>query len=514
MKPILFFLFFAFVSLNSIAQISFPVAKPDLGAPTLVVCHQNAYNYFVVDLTSDRCNYKDLAGLQEKTGKMVTSFRFMDADIYALCEVEVNDSALSYLTHAMNDSAGSTRYAYVHSGLTGDNSSIMSGFIYRLDRVRPIGSSIAASSRTWYENTMRLQTWEEIATGERFILSENHFKAKDSSEDQGQAKRNASALELLESLRLHVSDSDILIIGDLNETTYEPAVSMLIDSGYAEQIERFNTGPYSYCYDDEQQLIDHALASATMASQITGAGVVHINTATASAIQEHYQYSDHDPILIGLRLSDSISQAPCAGVHKQQNFGSSLGGFTSVIKNGSAKWSSKSTYGATISAYYQNGKDFDAWLISPEYDLSGMTKATITLSHNILYNNAGSTSYRQYQTLWCTTNYTGDPASTEWTQIPISSYAVQTFVQATCSIADSLLGARFRYAFHYTASAPKTSNYWAIKMSRLDAQCATTDVESVGSAVAPMPKKFVRDGQLYILYKGTIYSVLGLPVRQ
>ena len=148
-------------------------ALPDVGNGRIVVCGQNAYNYFVVDLDNGRSSYSTVFGLEDRTKRMVNSLRYMDADIYAFNELENNgDSVLSYLTIAMNNAAGKVIYAYVKDNCTKNNDSeqIKSGFVYRLDKVKPYGTNTATTSRSYYRNTMRYQAWEELLSGERFVL--------------------------------------------------------------------------------------------------------------------------------------------------------------------------------------------------------------------------------------------------------------------------------------------------------------------------------------------------------
>ncbi len=258
-------------------------------------------------------DYHDLAGLEAKTGKMVSAFLTINADVYALCEVEPNDSALHYLTIAMNDLAGEDRYDYIRDGLPTPQSEytiVKCGYIYRSDRVEPKGANIVGTSQTSeaYKYRMRMQGFSELSSGESFVLSMNHFKAKDSSSDQGQSTRNNNANGLLNRLQMAMAiDPDVLIMGDLNETTTEPAVSTIVASGFEELLERYNTNPYSYVYQGNGQLIDHALANETMAQQITGAGVFHVNTAAAK--NGPVWYSDHDAVMVAMNLGDDPAQS-------------------------------------------------------------------------------------------------------------------------------------------------------------------------------------------------------------
>lgn len=298
------------------AEVNWPAQLPsNLGDGRLKVVGQNCRYYYVANSTFSYVDsrFQGTAGVEDKTNRLATALVYMDADIYALCEVEPNDSALHYLTIAMNDLAGEDRYDYIRDGLPVPQSEyaiVKCGYIYRSDRVEPKGANIVGTSQTSeaYKYRMRMQGFSELSSGESFVLSMNHFKAKDSSEDKGQNTRNNNAKGLLNRLQMALAiDPDVLIMGDLNETTTEPAVSSLVAKGFEEQLERYNAHPYSYMYQGNGQLIDHALANETMAQQITGAGVFHVNTAAAK--NGPVWYSDHDAVMVAMNLGDDPTQS-------------------------------------------------------------------------------------------------------------------------------------------------------------------------------------------------------------
>ena len=69
---------------------------------------------------------------------------------------------------------------------------------------------------------------------------------------------------------------------------------------------------YSYSYQSAVGLLDHALANSTMAGQVTGCSVFHINADEAAMYgydgsrpgDDMYRSSDHDPVVVGIRLAD------------------------------------------------------------------------------------------------------------------------------------------------------------------------------------------------------------------
>ncbi|MEO6001660.1 MAG: MBG domain-containing protein [Opitutus sp.] len=110
-----------------------------------------------------------------------------------------------------------------------------------------------------------------------------------------------------------------MIIGDLNSYAKEDPISAIENAGYLNLTETAEgAGGYSYTFDGEFGHLDHALGSASLSSQVTGAATWHVNSdepiyydynlenkdATQQAINvgTPYRYSDHDPVVIGLNL--------------------------------------------------------------------------------------------------------------------------------------------------------------------------------------------------------------------
>lgn len=516
MKKYLFFLF-AVCSASAFAQ--FPVSTPNIGNGRLVVCGQNLKNYFVEDLAAERPDYHDVAGLEDKTARIVSAFRYLDADIYALCELECKDAAISYLTAALNNAAGVDVYAYVNDNQSVGNEQIKSGFIYRKDRVAPYGANTAASNQQWYRNTMRIQTFNELASGERFVLSMNHFKAKDSTEDKGNAKRERNASDLVSALKKVTSDPDILIMGDLNCLVTESPLQTIQNAGYVEVLLEYNPSAYTYYYYGNNELIDHIYANSTMDNQLNGAGVFHVNTGTRKSGQ--YWYSDHDPYLVSMNLGGEIPDVgggdddePAAAVDYICDFRNGFGGFVGYTLAGTATWYTNGTYGAVANAYNRECPS-EMWLVSDAFDLSNSESAEISLLHNIYYDNSGA-KYVEYQTLWYSTDYVSGttPETATWHQLVIPKYAVKSWVEAKVDLPEEALQENFHYAFKYTASDAPSANYWEIQTTSLKSTVKSSGVEEViETPAAPSANKFLRNGKLYIQVGNHIYDSLGRPIQ-
>lgn len=286
-----------------LVQAALPTV-PNLGNARIVVLANNLENYYIHP-NDGRGDYSE-AQIAAKTAKIAEVMVASEADVLAFCEVEAKPDVLTHLAQAMNIEAGEEGlYVAVYDGIDVDwdsyyNNNIKAGFIYRSDKVQPYMSNYQATNVTYYKNTMRIQAWEELATGERFTLSMNHFKAM--SDDAAKSKRIDNATWLVSALNSSskVKDPDILIMGDLNAQMSETAMQMIVEDGYEEQLLHFDEDAYSYIYKGTHELIDHAFANSTMAEQITGAVVWHTNTSQSY----NQRYSDHDAVLVGLRLGE------------------------------------------------------------------------------------------------------------------------------------------------------------------------------------------------------------------
>lgn len=230
------------------------------------------------------------------------------ADIYCFNEIECSDDILNYIATSFSTKTGKS-FTYVQDGLaTYDNSGNIirkSGFVYNKDVVKPYGSSMPTGTGQVYSRFMRMQTFEEIASGKRFTVSMNHFKAGDvgvvNSENSNRRAENAT--DLLQALP-NALDPDILVMGDMNsyynKTVKEPCLQMLIDAGYEEQLYRFNPNAYAAGWG-VGNFIDHVFANSTMAEQITDTKFYYV--ATTSSQDVITAYSDHDPYMVEIELT-------------------------------------------------------------------------------------------------------------------------------------------------------------------------------------------------------------------
>ena len=295
-----------------------PEPKPKMAKGGLLVCAANIQNYFY-DLGgyAQRKTTKEQQALQ--TQKICKAFKQIDADIYALCEIQKGDSAAQMLVDAMNKMAKKNLYAYVSHGWT--NSDMIScGYIYRTDKVKPYGEMQYAYQDTTSHYRYRLMAcgFEQLTSGERFVLNINHLRSKRGTGAESNEKRMAnvdSLLVMLDKIEQEqvFGDSDILLVGDYNSYTQEEPIQTLVRAGYADMVMRDDSTGYSYVYHSEAGYLDRVFASESMAKQVKQVAVYHLNADyfysrgfKRGLDDTMFRYADHDPILIRVELSAAL----------------------------------------------------------------------------------------------------------------------------------------------------------------------------------------------------------------
>lgn len=313
------------VNTPTIINNALPTERPDLGNPDLVVVGANIENFFVDDPT-------DPGNLSVQKDKVAKALYSMNADIYALCEVEQGAPASQFLCDTLNALFGvSNLFAYTNGGSSLYQYSAGVTFIYRTDKIREVGSYIYPypnyQGMKW---RMGIQCFEHKATGEKFNISMNHFWAKIKKTD---ADREDNMSKLIDALPSAVSnDPDVLVLGDLNAYEGETALQMLCPGqGYVDLLQKYDPNGYSHAYNMTTGFLDHAYCSPSMESQVTKAVSYHLNSDTPKSLYGYsskggtveqrksmYRYSDHDPILVGLKLGNTPTSIENAAANDEQ----------------------------------------------------------------------------------------------------------------------------------------------------------------------------------------------------
>jgi predicted extracellular nuclease len=287
--------------------------------------------------------------LLRQRAKLLATLAGLDADIIGLNELEntIGVEPVANIVSGLNDTLGAGTYAYIDTGVIGTDA-IRVGMIYKPGIVTPVGdfklltSAVDPRFIDTRSRPVLAQTFEENATGARFTLAVNHLKSKgsacagdpDTGDGQGNCNqtRKAAAQALVDWLATDPTgsgDADYLIMGDLNSYAMEDPIDA-IKAGPDDLAGTYDDstnlvakyqGPYAYSYvfDGQAGYLDHALASATLESQVTGAADWHIDADEPDVLDydtsfkppaqdalyepKSYRASDHDPVVVGLDLA-------------------------------------------------------------------------------------------------------------------------------------------------------------------------------------------------------------------
>jgi hypothetical protein len=275
--------------------------------------------------------------------KIISAITAISPDVIGLMELE-NDgygerSAIQDLVNGLNQTCGSVEYEFVYPLLSElGTDQIAVGLIYRSQAVTLVGPAVTTSEPP-FDNKGRqplAQTFKENVSNEKFTVVVNHFKSKggcpkdgslDDDQGDGQgcwnATRNKAAVALTDWVATDPTgtcDSDILLIGDFNAYAKEDPVNVIKNAGYTNLSECFDkTNHYSYVFDGQSGCLDHAFASRSLTTQVTGITVWHINADEPRILDYNEEYksdeqiinlynndpyrsSDHDPIIVELDI--------------------------------------------------------------------------------------------------------------------------------------------------------------------------------------------------------------------
>lgn len=296
------------------------------GQHTLLVCAMNCEYYLTQNFSSRGMGPADNAEHQKQRTKISKALALIRADIYGLVEVQQGQDAMNEIAADLTRNTG-RNYVAINDGSSVNGTYTKSGYIYCSDVVAPHGT--IRHNNTGVSNRKKTQGFTEKATGEKFIFSINHFKAKSGSgsgdnADQhdgqgtynGDRKREAqSVLANYQKETVYFEDSDFLIMGDLNAYAMEDPITILREGGMIDMHRTFHAdSSYSYTFHGQAGYLDHALCNSTLYPQVTGMVAYHINsdehdryTYDSSDDLSMFRCSDHDPILVGLRLDSNAT---------------------------------------------------------------------------------------------------------------------------------------------------------------------------------------------------------------
>ena len=266
--------------------------------------------------------------------------------------------AIQALVDAVNAKLGVAAYDWVRPNtgeFVGDDA-IAVGFIYDTRSVTMVGEAAVLDDAAFVDpngtgqgrNRAALAaSFEDKATGGVFTAAVNHFKSKGDSGLLGEDPANPDVDQLdgagfwndtrtkaaqvladwLDTNPTGVADEDVMILGDLNAYAKESPIATLAAKGYADLAGAFlGDDAYSFVFDGQTGTLDYALATASLTAQVTGVAEWHVNAdeadifdynlefgrdpglfttdANTNVADGAYRNSDHDPIIVGLNLTE------------------------------------------------------------------------------------------------------------------------------------------------------------------------------------------------------------------
>lgn len=289
------------------------------------------------------------SAFNDQQTKIVAAINGLDADVVALSEIEdgyavtgdiaKRDQAVAHLTAELNKNGGNWDYVRSPEEVPANPDVIRTAFIYKLDRVKPVGPSRIFDD-TRFSGTAREPLAQEFAATddkvtETFVAVANHFKSKgsvangDADHGDGQGNnanlRNAQAQAVLDHLYKQEDwkDKAIFVMGDLNTYSREDALSLFRSNGYTVPAEKYDADA-SYQFDGLLGSLDHVLANDTASAKLRDAQVWNINADEPLAFEysrrnynavdlldaSPFRSSDHDPVKVGFNLEGSSAVNP------------------------------------------------------------------------------------------------------------------------------------------------------------------------------------------------------------
>ena len=385
-----------------------PLMPPAVGGAVKVAAF-NVLNFFNGNGSGTAVGFPTSRGADtvdefaRQKAKIVAALCGLGADVVGLMEME-NDTAasgtpaLNELTAVLSATSGCGSWSFVANpanwgSFPGSTDEIRPALIYRNTAVVPVGAALSPNDSAYVQARAPVaQTFRVVSgasTGGKLSVIVNHFKSKggggsgaDADQLDGQGFYNASRkaqatalLSFITTVQAAANDPDVLIIGDLNAYSEEDPIDILRAAGLV----KLDEGGYSYIFDGRTGSLDHALATPSLAVQITDTGVWHINADEPRVLDYNVEFkspadcivnclsrdyytptpfrsSDHDPLLIGIALV-----APALAVTPSpQSFGTVVVGAgpadrTLTLANSTAQSATLSNINVTGTGYARNG---------------------------------------------------------------------------------------------------------------------------------------------------------------
>ena len=285
------------------------------------------------------------ASFDRQQAKIVNAINTMDADVVSLEEIENSrkvdladrDEAVSALVDALNEDAGSIRWAFAPSPAevdlppVADEDVIRTAFIYNPDTVELVGDAAVLTGSAPFANAREPLAQGFKAAGsddtDGFAVVVNHFKSKSCTGAtgdnvngpqgcfNGDRTRQAEALDAFaDGYATDIGVDAVFLTGDFNSYSKEDPVQELETAGWVKQNSTDDPNEESYSFDGSSGSLDHVFANASADGWVDGVDIWEIN-ANETVFNQYSRFnyvgtnlydegpfsaSDHNPEVVGI----------------------------------------------------------------------------------------------------------------------------------------------------------------------------------------------------------------------
>ena len=451
---------------------------------------------------------------------IVTVIKTISPDIIALQEVGTSSTyaTLDTIVRRLgNEWAGSI------IPTSNDNCGQNQGIVYKKSKVQLVSASLitnGGSSYYWSNGRYPVLYNVNLLVNDSLVpVSIINIHAKAMGDASSYARRLGASVGLKALLDgSSYNSKKVILMGDFNDylTGTQCSTCSPGDSPYKNFMDDMvnykclTPGLYDPAYSSpvidniiiSNELVDNYKQNSTFREDLATQGITNFRNTT----------TDHVPISAIFSFSNVTSV--CENINYSETFAASLGGFTYYSVVGSQNWSWSQSYGAVVSGYASGNNPNEDWLISPAFDLSGKTSATLAFSHALNYCPIQSDIINN-QTLWVSSNYNvGAPASATWTQLAIPTMPSGTnwnYVNSgNITLPVQMMQNNVRFAFKYLSNATVAGN-WEIKGISFNTECSATGIPT--TAKQPQSTVYVSDKQIKIINQQpepvAVYDITG-----
>ena len=296
---------------------------PDLGDYRLLVCGFNLENYY---MTLNEMGARTEQERQRQRAKVRKALKKINADIFGLVELQQGNEAITEIVNDLNKALPERNYDFFHDSEAGTYQKV--DFVYDKNKVEAINTPVETEVET--QNRKKMICFREKETGEKFIYSINHFKSMNTGGEDRRVNEAKAVIKLYNSYRQNgnIREKDVLFMGDMNCYAFTEPIKVFTENGMIDLHRAFHAdSSYSYMFGGMASYIDHAISNGTMYRQVTGMSGFHINSDEddkynyqRSADETMFRCSDHDPVLVGLKLDSTLVYDPTPQINSGDIF--------------------------------------------------------------------------------------------------------------------------------------------------------------------------------------------------